>query len=116
MHGFRNHTITKGTISQAAAGRKTLGTGATGKKIYLARLRGTFDTAAATFQLVYDDDGAGTNEVELSGAQGLGVLSGPHAIVENEPDFALTAPAGKYLVLVTTGGKFKGHFAVATEL
>jgi len=110
-------TITQVPISQSSAGYTTLaapktGPGAISTPVYLLRLQGTM-TLGGTVGVYSSDDDAGTNEVAMIGDQPVGANGGPHAVREDDIAIAPVAPAGKYLLLKTATGLFKGYAVIA---
>lgn len=97
-------------LTQAAAGRTTIQALEAGKVIRLHALLLIADAAGDVY-LAYDDDGAGTNEVKLTGVMPL-AANGGFRITAGVTD-SLQAPAGKQLTLVTTTSKVFGYAVVS---
>jgi hypothetical protein len=106
-------TFYRVSIAQATTpGIKNLTAGLTltGK---VARLHGVLGTlhAAGTVQIAYDDDGAGTNAVALTGAITVDANAGPEWNFGLSPSLCPAGASGKHLTLVSATGAFNG-FAV----
>ena len=112
--GYSAKTVVKLCIDQSAAGYTTLFNPATkaGVKSYLMRLKGTM-SVGGTLGIYSADDAAGTGKVALYGPVNILAGGGPHAEDEDDPAMALEAPANKFLLLLTTTGKFAGRAVVA---
>jgi len=101
-------------IEQGAAGRTTLKAADGTKVVYLHALVGTI-TTAGTITVLYDDDGAGTNEAAITGTIPLSATGG-FVIPFVAPKVACPATAaGKYMTIVTTGDDFHGYAIVSQE-
>ncbi len=75
------------------------------------RLHGVQATmaAAGTYEVGYSDDGTATGYAALTGAAALASNSGPWDTTQPSPCACpLVAPAGKHLVIKTTGGGLNG--------
>jgi len=101
-------------LTQAGAGLDTILAAVPGKTIRLHALVGTLD-AAGTIKISYDDDGAATNEVDLSGAMPLAKNGGIPIHYVKDPHGCLATDVGKELTLTTTVGKFFGYAIVSTS-
>ena len=99
-------------IDQAAAGRTTILALEADKVIYLHALVGTMDVAG-TVTIAYDDDGAGTNEVTLTGNMPVAATGGMVIPFNANTNGCLRTAAGKQLTIVTTGGAFDGYAIVS---
>ena len=110
-------TYTRVKIDQGAAGRATLLEGAANKTQRLHALIGTMG-ATGTVQICYDDDGAGTNEVVLTGDIDVAALGGVVIPFCRDPEGCLStdgAATKRWLTIVTTGGDFNGYAVVSTD-
>ena len=99
-------------VNQAAAGRTTILALEATKVIYLHALVGTMDVAG-TVIVYYDDDGAGTNEVALTGNMAFAATGGVVIPFNANTNACLRTAAGKQLTIVTTGGAFDGYAIVS---
>lgn len=100
-------------LTQAGAGLLTILALEAAKVIRLHALVLTMDTAAGTLKVSYDDDGAGTNEVNLTGVMALPLNGGVNIPFNANPSGCLKTAAGKQLTLTTTGGAVKGYAIVS---
>jgi len=100
-------------ISQGAAGRTTILALEAGMVIRLHRLHLTAD-AAGTYYIAYDDDGAGTNEVALTGAYPVGANGGAPIRFERDAQSCPKTAAGKQLTIVSATAKVFG-FAIVSK-
>jgi len=99
-------------IEQAAAGRTTLQALTAGMVPYLHELIVT-SSVAGTFYIAYDNDGAGTSEVAVSGLYDIPV-NGPEGYSLRWPlDGCLAGAAGKQLTIVSAGAILGGHAVVS---
>jgi hypothetical protein len=96
------------SISQGSAGRTTILALEAGKIIRLHELRVSAD-AAGTYYIAYDDDGAGTNEVALTGAIPVGTNGGNPIPWRANPDGCLKTAVGKQLTIVSATSKLFGY-------
>ena len=101
-------------INQAAAGRTTILALEAAKVIYLHALVGTMDVAG-TVIIYYDDDGAGTNEVALTGNMAFAATGGVVIPFTANTNGCLRTASGKQLTIVTTGGAFDGYAIVSKK-
>ena len=94
------------------ASRMTLLDPGSGK---IARLHGLVlvAAAAATVKISYDDDGAGTNEVDLTGAMSLALNGGLVIPFEPSPEGCPQGIASKFLTL-TPSAAVDGYAVVST--
>jgi len=99
------------SVTQAAPGIIDLGY-EEGKIIRLHALTGTLD-AAGTLAIKYDDDGAGTNAVALSGPMALTDQGGLVIPFTSDPRGCPATLAGKHLTLLSTTGKFSGYAVIS---
>ena len=99
-------------ITQAGAGYTTILALEADKIIYLHALVLTAD-AAGTVQIFYDDDGAGTNEVALTGAMPVAATGGFVIPFTANTNGCLRTASGKQLVLKSTVSKVFGYAVVS---
>jgi hypothetical protein len=92
-------------ITEAVAGIADLGVGASGEVVRLHKLVMTV-RGQATVTIGYDDDGAATNAVALTGAISLGAGGGILDDYGTDPREALTTAVDKHLTITfaTSGG------------
>jgi hypothetical protein len=92
-------------ITEAVAGIADLGVGASGEAVRLHKLVLTM-RGQGTVAVSYDDDGAATNAVALTGAISLGAGGGILDDFGTDPREALTTIADKHMTVtfVTAGG------------
>jgi hypothetical protein len=98
-------TFSTVSITEAAAGIADLGVGASGEVVRLHELAMTM-RAQGTVTIGYDDDGAATNAVALTGPISLGAGGGILDDFGTDPREALTTIADKHLTITlgTAGG------------
>jgi hypothetical protein len=98
-------TFSTVVITESAAGIADLGVGASGEVVRLHKLVLTM-RAQGTVTIGYDDDGAATNAVALTGAISLGAGGGILDDFGTDPREALTTVADKHLTITlgTAGG------------
>ena len=103
--GTEGLTFSTVPITEAVAGIADLGVGASGEVVRLHKLVLTV-RGQATVTVGYDDDGAATNAVALSGPISLGGGGGILDDFGTDPREALTTAADKHLTItfVTAGG------------
>jgi len=100
-------------VSQGSAGRATIMAGEEGKVNRLHEFLASANPGG-TYFFAYDDDGAGTNEVALSGAYPVGTNGGIPIRFRAHPDGCIKTPAGKWLTVFSTDAKLFGH-AIASK-
>jgi len=73
-----------------------------------------YDSCSGT-RIAYDDDGAGTNEVALTGNMAVAATGGMVIPFNANTNGCLRTAAGKQLTIVTTGGAFDGYAVVSKQ-
>ena len=103
--GSADLTFSTVVINEAVAGIADLGVGASGEVVRLHKLVMTV-RGQATVTVGYDDDGAATNAVALTGPISLGAGGGILDDYGTDPREALTTVADKHLTITfaTSGG------------
>jgi len=99
-------------IDQGAAGITTILALEADKVIYLHALVGTMDVAG-TVTISYDDDGAGTNAVTLTGNMPVAATGGMVIPFTADTHGCLRTATAKQLTITTTGGSFDGYAIVS---
>ncbi len=100
-------------ISQSAVGRTTIMALEADKVIRLHEFV-VSGNPGGTYYIAYDNDGAGTAEVALTGAYPIGTNGGIPIPFRAHPDGCLKTVAGKQLTVVSAGGaKLFGHAIVS---
>ena len=103
--GTTGLTFSTVVISESAAGVADLGVGAAGEAVRLHELVVTM-LGQGTLTVNSDDDGAGTNPVDLTGDIPLGAGGGINRAFSSDHRGSLATPAAKHLTLTfaTAGG------------
>ena len=103
--GTTGLTFSTVVISEAAAGVADLGVGAAGEAVRLHELVLTM-VGQGTVTVNSDDDGAGTNPVDLTGDIPLGAGGGINRAFSSDHRGSLATPAAKHMTITfaTAGG------------
>ena len=99
-------------ITEAVAGIADLGVGASGEVVRLHKLVMTV-RGQATVTIGYDDDGAATNAVALTGPISLGGGGGILDDYGTDPREALTTVADKHLTITSVTAGFDGWAVIS---
>jgi hypothetical protein len=110
--GSADLVFSRVVITEAVAGIADLGVGASGEVVRLHKLVMTVK-GQATVTIGYDDDGAATNAVALTGAISLGAGGGILDDYGTDPREALTTAADKHLTITSTVSGFDGWAVIS---